>query len=688
VKKVVIITFWSKVAQAHAQQLKKLFGKKIEIRTYSFDIDNITTPMDADIIIISLYSIYVTVKKYIAHTSQVVIVNTTITNEQYNQIMSILPGKKVMVVNYSSEMTMETIAQFNQLGIHHVDFIPVYPGITNIPKLEIAVTPGEAQYVPAQIKTVIDIGNRVLDTSTIVDVAIKLNLDYLLQEERFIDHFESLKSHNLGLRALLGRTNTLESELDSLLNVLDDGIIAVDDNGSIHAFNKRAADIIGCKKEEAMGVNFKDIMPQIPFDQVIGTSKSIRATLIKINECPISTTVVPVIVSKKTTGALAIINEFTEQEKNQHKLRVQLTGKGHRAKYRFEDIYGKSPVMIELKNMAERMARSESSVLISGETGTGKELFAQAIHNASRRKDYQFVAVNCAALPESLLESELFGYDEGSFTGARKGGKLGLFELAHKGTIFLDEIGEMALDLQARLLRVIQEREVMRIGGDRVIKIDIRVIAATNQDLKKLVKQGTFRKDLYYRLNVLPLETVPLRNSKEDIVLLSDRIKQELKLEFELSQDAMKAFKEHVWEGNVRELRNCIEYLAHLDKKMIHPSDIPFARNGCQEATELNDIDHKMTMELIKAMEHHEEKYIFVLTCLEDSLKNRMRIGRRRIVELAQEKEMFLSENEVRGILNMLRDYKMVSLANGRGGTQITNLGIKILSNIKAGFIG
>lgn len=683
-KKVAIITFWSKVAVMHSNLLKKLFGDRIEVSTYSYDVDSVDSVIDADLFVFSLHSIYLTVKKYMPAKSQVVIINTTIDVQQYDRIMEIPAGQKVMVVNYSSEMTMETIALFNQLGIDHIEFYPFYPGMTNIPELEIAITPGEAQYVPDFVKSVIDIGNRIMDTATIIDIAGKLNMDHLLQEEHFIDHFNTLKTYRSGLQALLGRTNTLESEMESLLNVLDDGIIGIDAGGLIYAFNKRAESITGYRKDDVIGKGISDILPEIPFSKVIRSAEPIKAMLIRLNDKDISTTIVPVIVLRKVTGVLAIINEFTEQERNQHKLRLQLLGKGHKAKYRFEDIFGKSEAMLNLKNTAERMAKSDSSVLISGESGTGKELFAQAIHNASRRKDYQFVAVNCAALPENLLESELFGYEEGAFTGARKGGKIGLFELAHKGTLFLDEIGEMAPNIQARLLRVIQEREVMRIGGDRVIKIDIRILAATNKNLKKLVEEGKFRKDLYYRLNVLPLETVPLRERQEDILPLTERIKKELDAKFELSHEAAKAFVSYKWEGNVRELKNCIEYLAHLGKKVIELQDITFAKYSNEEEFKLCEEEAELADRLIKIAKYRKEKYLFVLECLEKSRKNRSRIGRRSLVELAAEKDLFITENEVRGILNILNDYGMVSLSNGRGGTQITELGIKIYKNMKA----
>lgn len=681
-KKAAIITFWSHVAQQHCRQLEALFGDKLEITAYSYDVDNINSTIDADIIIISLYSIYIATKKYIPDTSQIVIINPTITVEQYDRIMEIPAGKKVMVVNYSSEMTMETIALFNMLGISHLEFVPVYPGVKNIPVLDTAITPGEAKCVPDFVENVIDIGNRVMDAGTIVEIVLKLKLDHLLHEKRFVNGLNSLKTHRSGLDALLGRANTLESELDSLLNALEDGVIGICSDGEIQAVNRKAGDILGLGKENLIGANYKDFIPQLPFDDVIKTSEAIKATLIQINDRDISATIVPVVVSSTVTGALAIINEFTEQEKNQHKLRLQLIGKGHKAKYTFEDIYGRCPGMIELKNMAKRIAKSDSSVLISGESGTGKELFAQSIHNASRRREYQFVAVNCAALPESLLESELFGYEEGAFTGARRGGKIGLFELAHKGTLFLDEIGEMSLNIQARLLRVIQEREVMRIGGDRVIKIDIRIIAASNKDIRKLVQEGKFRKDLYYRLNVLPLDIMPLRERHKDIIGLAEIIKQMLGVSFHLSEEARLEFEKYSWEGNVRELRNCIEYLAHLDKKLIDKHDIPFCKRGDREKQETDNEESDIVCKLIKDAGFNREKYVFVMKCLEDSRRNRKRIGRRRIAELADMNNLFLSENEVRGILEVLRDHGLVSLSNGRGGTQITALGARVLENM------
>lgn len=666
-KKIAVITFWGGVARNHCKQLNSLFKGAVELEEYSFDRDNINHNIDADVVVISMYSTYVAVKKYLSKDSKIVIITPTITSEQFERINSIPGGKQVMVVNYSSEMTMETIALFNQIGLKHLEFIPVYPGVKYIPDLDIAVTPGEASHVPAGVKEVIDIGHRVLDTRTIVDIVLKLDMPELLKSEVFLLEFERLKNYS-GVKTLLGKTNNLENELDSLLNVLDHGIIAVDDSGTIHAFNKRAQEILNIRKDDAIGKEYRVIVPNIPFDEVFKNAKAVENRLLKINNKNISATVVPVISRKKVSSILAMINNFTEEEENQHKLRAQLLGKGHKAKYDFSDIIGNCEKMNCLKEIAKKMAKSDASVLITGESGTGKELFAQAIHNESRRSDYQFVAVNCAALPESLLESELFGYDEGSFTGARRGGKPGLFELAHKGTLFLDEIGEMAPSLQARLLRVIQEREVMRIGSDKVINIDIRIISATNKNLKNLVKDGAFRKDLYYRLNVLPLRTIPLRNRKDDIPYIVDNIKKELSLDFQLSNSSLRYLKGLSWEGNVRELRNYIEYLAYLEKKIIEPSDMPFV-------DEYDDFE--CSHEEIDNLDSEE---IFVLKELYKSYLDKRRIGRRSLYQISEDRGYFISENEIRKILKNLENMEFVKLSNGRGGTKITSKGIEYLN--------
>lgn len=240
--------------------------------------------------------------------------------------------------------------------------------------------------------------------------------------------------------------------------------------------------------------------------------------------------------------------------------------KGFVAKYNFDDIVTVDKYMIELKNLASLYSKTDGTILIQGESGTGKELFAQSIHNASNRCGGPFVAVNCAAIPENLLESELFGYEGGAFTGARKEGKQGLFELAHNGSIFLDEIGEIPKSLQARLLRVIQEKEIMRVGGDKIIPVDIRIISTTNRNLEKQVRNGDFRQDLYYRLNVFNLKIPSLRERKGDIALIATRLLNEFTddsiNESEIVKEINSLLVSYDWPGNIRELNNIMERLS------------------------------------------------------------------------------------------------------------------------------
>ncbi|OAT86163.1 sigma-54 interaction domain-containing protein [Desulfotomaculum copahuensis] len=285
----------------------------------------------------------------------------------------------------------------------------------------------------------------------------------------------------------------------------------------------------------------------------------------------------------------------------------QLHIRGLVAKFRFGDIVGRSAMIEETIREARKYAHSGAAVLITGESGTGKELFAQSIYNESNRREGPFVAVNCAALPENLLESELFGYEDGAFTGARKGGRQGLFPLAHGGTIFLDEVGELSSGLQARLLRVLQEKEIMPVGGHRIIPVDVRVISATNQNLTRAVQEGRFRKDLYFRLNVLNLQVPPLRDRLEDIpglfIYFLERLAGPGAAEkLNINNKLPESLKKYMWPGNVRELEGFVERYVALSEENIHTHPT-FHRllnklTAGEEKIPPPDNDHQLTIEL------------------------------------------------------------------------------------------
>jgi transcriptional regulator with PAS, ATPase and Fis domain len=279
----------------------------------------------------------------------------------------------------------------------------------------------------------------------------------------------------------------------------------------------------------------------------------------------ISFNIAPIIVDQLIIGAIIAFQDVTRIQEMEARIRNELITRKFIAKYHFTDLLGVSPQMIEIKRIAQEMSLIDATVLISGESGTGKELFAQSIHNESQRKHGPFVAVNCAALPQNLLESELFGYVEGAFTGATKKGKPGLFEMAHTGTIFLDEISEMDKYAQSRLLRVLQEKQVMRLGDDKYIPVDMRIIAATNKNLAGLIKEGQFRQDLFYRLKVLTMTLPALRNRKNDIQYLAHHFLEYYKRrhfkQLDISDSGYNYLSGYSWPGNVRELKYFIERL-------------------------------------------------------------------------------------------------------------------------------
>lgn len=354
----------------------------------------------------------------------------------------------------------------------------------------------------------------------------------------------------------------------TILDYANEGIVAVDQEGKIRLVNRAAAAITGVTTQVA-GQGAAAVFPQLDLHRVVVTGQPRLGNIKTINGQEVTVNSVPISIKGQTVGAVATFQPIVAIQELEGKIRRKIYRRGHVAKFTFDDMVGESAALQRVIALARQCSQSDANVLILGETGTGKEVLAQSIHNASRRRAEPFVAVNCAALPENLLESELFGYVEGAFTGARKGGKMGLFEAAHRGTIFLDEISEISPRMQGRLLRVLQEREITRVGDDQVIPVDVRVIAATNRDLTVMMQSGAFRPDLYYRLDILRIVVPPLRERREDIIPL---LRQFLLADFcrqgrvcpALTPAAQARLLAYDWPGNVRELRNVAERLAVL----------------------------------------------------------------------------------------------------------------------------
>lgn len=362
-------------------------------------------------------------------------------------------------------------------------------------------------------------------------------------------------------------------DFEIALNAMEECVLIVDAQDKIIYFNKAYGEFIGYDLDDVKEMALTDIRPGAKMPEVLKTGETMEVVLREEKGQEYFANIYPIFKAGKLVGGIStitflknakfIVDKLTELEKKQADLDSRMR-QTNGTRYTFENIISKSKKSVKCIEDAKKLSKSDIPVLINGESGCGKELYAQAIHNESGRNRYPFVAVNCAALNENMLESELFGYEEGAFTGAKKNGKPGLFEVAENGTIFLDEVSELDYNLQAKLLRVLQERKIRRMGGTKEIDINVRIICACNVDLIKYIDENKFRKDLYYRISTFPLYLPPLRERREDIPPLIEKqlkvmgIQQKRKLS--ITKAAEKVLCEYDWPGNIRELNNVMEY--------------------------------------------------------------------------------------------------------------------------------
>jgi PAS domain S-box-containing protein len=430
---------------------------------------------------------------------------------------------------------------------------------------------------------------------------------------KIMDEFENLKKVQLIFH--------------KILEITADGFLIVDDNGKIIEINKAYCNFLAVNRKDLIGKYVLDIIKNSKLPEILVKGQTEVDVVHKLAEGQspakekfVAVTRAPVKEDDKVIAAVGQVKfsreTFELAEKLQHmdsELQYykdelkRIVG----SKYSFDSMIGRSPIFRQTVELAQRAAASDFNVLITGETGTGKEVFANAVHYASPRRLKPFIRINCAAIPSELLESELFGYEEGSFTGAKKGGKKGKFELANGGTIFLDEIGDMPLSMQVKLLRVLQEKEVERVGSDRPIPIDVRVIAATNQNLEERVKTKAFRSDLYYRLNVIQIRIPALRERVDDIGLFIDYFLQDLNerygTEYSISQDTKQLLQGCEWPGNVRELKNIVERAySMVDNGIILNQHLPANIISTSHISKLDN--HSQNLELL--MEQIEKEII------------------------------------------------------------------------------
>jgi len=673
-KRIVVISIEKEAKVKYVENLKYFFDGYAEVTGISIKDKDTTEKVDADVAVVANQTILKEAKAFIKDKTQIVYVDISFLNENIETLKKIDRGAKVLLVDYKEYMAISLVGLISEFGIQQADFIPFAPemkleNIENLDEIKTIVTPGLMQYIPERLrntgKEIIDIGYRKIDISTVSNIASKLGIHDESFNEKIIEYSNGLFHKSSSITNILKNLKENSSQIDAILESVDDGVIIVDKENRVLHCNRFVCRLIGVK----------DCYP----DTCSGKMNNICRKLLGMTRAEnyivkLDGNQGALIVTKKITkvynelGSSTIIIKSAEKIQNMEiSLRKDLLTRGYLAKYSFDDIVYKGKTMAESVEKAKKIATIDATTLIIGDTGTGKELLAHAIHNSSKRRENPFIAINCAAISDNLLESELFGYEEGAFTGAKKGGKKGLFELAHNGTIFLDEIGDISQTTQVKLLRVLQEKEVMRIGGINIVPVDVRVIVATNRNLEDLIEKNVFRKDLYYRLNIFTINLPSLKNRKEDIPLLIQSIMDQHHMHDKIIDDDLLKFLVHYeWKGNIRELRNCIEYLIFMGGNELTFDDLPAHMK--MSGSKRERPENQQMGELFEEERLIADKVLAICTYRS--------IGRRGLQRLISQQGCEISEYRLRKILEYLRNKNLINYGKGREG--IKTIGNKL----------
>lgn len=682
-KTLLLVTKRKSTMDIYYRELKKVFGDRLDIiPCYHISDDETPLPVNlissADIVLISSIYSFPIARRNMNPNAKIVNLKFTYSTEKIESLRKFPVGTEALACfNYYSA-AQQTVDVLYESGLSNLNLYIEYPGNRNVvdKKIDIAIISGPTDHIPEGIPHIFNLGERKLALSTLLDIALEANiLDDELKDS--ISHYcdeVAPPSYDLSYFYDLSSVTTLQ--LKTIMECVDYGIAIYNEDYQILNTNQNFANILNLPSK-LYKLNLNDILYKSELRKLLDLDSEIYNRLCTLKDLGISISVTKRKIHKdfhKQVLNMLLIKDITELTDMETSLRLQIAQKGKIAKYSFDDIKGNSPEIKQIITKAKKIAQIDKPTLIIGESGTGKELFVQSIHNASARGRYPFVAINCAAIPDTLLESELFGYEDGAFTGARKGGKQGLFQTAQKGTIFLDEIGELSLPTQAKLLRVLEEKEVMRVGSDRLNSVDVRIIAATNRDLKALVDEGKFRLDLFYRLNTLTLNIPPLRKRSSDVpLLISEFLHKEKHDSVSFDPEVWDFLLNYQWIGNVRELRNCIEYAANISDGCITANDLPD-----YILKEYNTAVHNQS-HMKSNMENNINTYDKELLRAILTLLKYKPMGRRPMMQALEEKKLEISEYHIRSLLEYLNQNNYISIGKGRSGCSLTNSGKEFL---------
>lgn len=676
-KTVVLLTIRDEIKNIYYEELNSIFSDYLNIITYSLEIDHKFHPDDkilekSNYIIITEAKVLSIVKEYIKPDCKIIQLEYTFLKDKIYALKVYPMNTKALICFKYFQISYFTASLIYQMGITNLRLDVYNPEIGTADKdYDFAIVGEGSENIPDGINRIVSLGRRKVSYSTLINLALVTGILDSRLENRIDIYARDIAMPVSFMYEMHLDSSFSKMKLKTIMDSIDYSILILDDSLRIVSYNDNLVTMFGISKD-IIGMH----MDAIPFLADLSKkdiiNNQVENLVIEIENKMVMAT--SKIIEKKPYPGntyILLFKDITEIIALERTLRKQLEKRGHIAKYTFSSIYESSSEIKECIRKAKIMAGIDRDVLIIGESGTGKELFAQSIHNESKRKNFPFVGINCAALPNTLLESELFGYEDGTFTGGRKGGKQGLFEISNNGTIFLDEIGDMPLETQAKLLRVLEEKEIMKLGSNQIISIDVRIIAATNKNIKVLVNQGQFRLDLYYRLNTLMLTIPPLRKRKDDLIYLIDKfLSSGMKKAYTISDEVYNFLINYKWEGNVRELKNCIDYIINMTDGNITMKDLPeymfddICENTCDMTAILNQLnrcDQEILLDMMETIERRGG-------------------GRRSLYSYLSDKYGHISEYKVRNLIELLSKNNLAEIKKGSRGIVLTSLGKDLLS--------
>lgn len=669
-KRILLCSFSSDDWKVCTKTLEPFFqGEEVEIFTYSIVEPEPVDFGSMDLVLITASEYYYRMKMLVGMDVPVIWIKYTIDAQTYDEIQELIRQEPVSVVADTVSYAEGRQRMLVGLGIPERGLKLWYPGKPESELCRVLLIFEEGRLKKnADHKCIHFYGRGLVSVETLIQMASALDMERLLWTEFFkmYKHYVKFATRQTIDLVELGESIAVAQKKPIF------GFLWFAPDGMITYYNYSACKLLKIPAVELVGQNITALFPFLEKwkDRIDEFGERVE----KYN----GKELVFDIWTNMTHGYRAgyiMISDYKAEKEKELRLRTRMMKGNQHAKYTFNDIRGDSQVMEHCRLTAEKFAKSRATVLITGPSGTGKELFANAIHNASDRRDKPFVAINCGALVESLLESELFGYESGAFTGARKEGKAGLFEIAHEGTLFLDEIGEMPLGLQVKLLRVLQEREVVRVGGHTVIPVDVRIIAATNRNLEEQVEEGKFRIDLFYRLNVLPLVLPGLNERREDILPLFYSIRKQEGYTFLLDAEAEACVSEHEYKGNVRELHNCVEYLGSLEQHRIAFEDMPKYMQFQRERTLTADAAQSQSQfqppSPATPIPQRLSDAELVLAAIHQLYDEGKDAGRRSIYQKLADQGYSLCEMKIREVLRQLQEEGTIEIRKGRKGIRL-----------------